>query len=285
MINRMFIFISLIIVAACSPPVAELSDINYAAELEVTCQPGSRLGEAGTINDEQSLRGIHFNVRTPKNYDSRYAHPLLVVYSPGDRGALGSERFTRLTTEATAAGFIVAYAENRPRGVPATYRPITTEWINELGSLPDLIAKKWCVDQNRIFLTGHSNGGTVSTALALLKESRGLAAAIAPSAAGFARENFAEFTCPKPLPVMIMHSKDDELFAGYGQQAAQWWRQCNACDLKAVTKENGCTEFQGCTNGARVQYCEGAGQHTAWPKRNKILLQFLSNVNNAKFNR
>ena len=43
---------------------------------------------------------------------------------------------------------------------------------------------RWCIDPDRVFFAGHSDGGTVSTLLAVLPETRGTARGIAVSAAG-----------------------------------------------------------------------------------------------------
>ena len=41
--------------------------------------------------------------------------------------------------------------------------------IDDLSSIPDRIAARWCIDERRIHLTGHSDGGTVATATAVLR--------------------------------------------------------------------------------------------------------------------
>jgi hypothetical protein len=86
-----------------------------------------------------------------------------MVYAPVNLSAAASERFTGLTTIATSAGFVVAYSDHARNSIPV---------IKELSTIPHLIAKKWCIDESRIYLTGHSDGGTVALAIAILEETK-----------------------------------------------------------------------------------------------------------------
>ncbi len=119
------------------------------------------------------------------------------------------------------AGFIVAYAD---------HRAMTPETVEKLAEIPGLIEKKWCIDKKRIFLTGHSDGGTIAMGIAFINGTKHIPAAIAPSAMGIRGEDLKEYQCPNPLPVMVMHSSHDTLFPGYGKEAIQWWASCNGCD-------------------------------------------------------
>jgi polyhydroxybutyrate depolymerase len=77
---------------------------------------------------------------------------------------------------------------------------------------PSSVARKWCIDEARIYLTGQSDGGMAADAIAFLAKMRGTADAIAPSAAGVNGKDLAEYSCPEPLPVMVMHSRNDTVF-------------------------------------------------------------------------
>ena len=250
------------------PPV-ELGTYAYEQTTSVEhCPPGTREGPAGITDDERSAKGIAYNVRTPANYDPTAAHPLLMVYAPAGINQFRNEGFTGLTQEATQAGLIVGYA-NRQR--------LSIRVIEELGTIPNLIADKWCVDPERIFLTGHSDGGTVAVALAVLEQTQHIPKAIAPSAAGFTAEDLAGFTCPAPLSVMIMHSAEDQHFPGYGQQIADWWAACNGCAGESHPQQaDGCRIYPNCASGVTTLYCEGTGSHLEWPAFNSELLAFFA---------
>jgi polyhydroxybutyrate depolymerase len=228
-------------------------------------------GAAGATNGLSSRDGFHYNVRAPANLDPTYAHPLLVVYEPAGHSEEQSEYVTRLTTDATHRGFIVTYVGSRSLSLPT---------IIGLARIPKEVASSWCVDPNRVYATGHSDGGTVSTALALLKETRGTVSAIAPSAAGLSQKDLERFQCPEPIPVMVMHGKSDTHFPGWGTEAALWWARCNACDVEnpPVPQDDGCFTFAGCAPGGRTVYCEGAGTHMDWPPVRNRIIQFLESA-------
>ncbi|MCH9699004.1 MAG: poly(3-hydroxybutyrate) depolymerase [Gammaproteobacteria bacterium] len=244
-----------------------ISSYTYPEDLKPQCMDESLQGQTASTDDLKTTKGIRFNVRTPANYNSQFAHPLLVVYAPAGRSRRATERFTGLTQLATETGFIVAYVDSRQLSIAV---------IEELGSIPDLIASQWCVDKQRIFLTGHSDGGTVAHALAFLDSTRQIPAAIAPSAAGINGEEIAEQQCPEPLPVMVIHNSDDRYFPGFGAQTVTWWAGCNQCSKTPVKlPKAGCIVYPDCANDVQTMYCEQPGTHSSWPQLNKVMLDFF----------
>ena len=252
-----------------------LSETVYVVSNDTRqCDPGTKPGTAGASNDEQSAAGIRYMVKTSVNYNPSIAHPLLMVYAPARTNRYASEGFVHLTQEATAAGFLVAYADHRTMSPKA---------IEELATIPGLIEQKWCVDHKRIVLTGHSDGGTTAMAIAFLNGTKHIPAAIAPSAAGIRGEELKAYQCPNPLPIMIMHSSQDSLFPGYGKEAMQWWATCNGCDTAPPIKDaDGCVIYRGCKNNVTTRYCEGTGTHTKWPGNNKAIIDFFRNAQDVR---
>ena len=127
--------------SACQPDPPQLGSHAYERQ-SLDCEPETHPGLAGVWDDERSATGIRYSIRTPANYDPRIAHPLLMVYAPAGLNRFGSESLTGLTTAATRAGFMIAYA---------SHRRLSLDVIEELGTIPGLIAEKWCVDPDRIF--------------------------------------------------------------------------------------------------------------------------------------
>jgi polyhydroxybutyrate depolymerase len=237
-----------------------------AASTRAPCPaPGSDTRSSETL---RTPAGISVTVRAPRNYDPRYRHFLLVVYAPAGADRFASERLTQLTFAATRAGFIVAYADHATMAARA---------IGELGRIPDIVGRDWCIDPARVFLTGHSDGGTVATALALASRREHPIAGIAPSAAGFAAADLAAFDCPLPTPVLVMHGAADRHFPGFGRQAAEWWARCNRCDVTATEQRSGgCIAWRACAPGGATVYCEGDGGHLRWPNRNDTVVDFFN---------
>jgi polyhydroxybutyrate depolymerase len=245
-----------------------LSEAVYAVtDHTLRCDPGTKPGHPGVSDDEKTPAGIRYMVKTPINYNPSIAHPLFMVYPPGGKNRYESEEYMYLTQESTAAGFIVAYAD---------HRAMTPKTIEELAEIPGLIEQKWCIDHTRIFLTGHSDGGTVAMAIAFMNGTKHIPAAIAPSAMGIRGEDLKAYQCPDPLPVMIMHSSQDTHFPGYGKEAIEWWVSCNRCDAAPPVQDaDGCVTYKGCKNKIATRYCEGTGSHTTWPGNNKAIIEFF----------
>ena len=260
-----------ILVTGCSEPVPQLGEANYQINQNtVRCAAGAKPGSSNAANSESTAEGIKFSVRTPLNYDPTIAHPLLMVYAPAKKNRFNSEEFMDFTYQATTAGFVVAYADHR--GLSPTR-------LVEFSTIPKLVAKKWCIDQKRVFLTGHSDGGTVSMALAFMAGTKNIPAAIAPSAVGIRGADLSDRKCPAPIPVMVMHSANDSLFPGYGMETVLWWASCNQCDLNSsVTLNNGCIAYNACADHSQVWYCEGSGPHSQWPGKNESIIDFFTQV-------
>ncbi|MSQ67454.1 MAG: hypothetical protein EXR83_04580 [Gammaproteobacteria bacterium] len=128
----------------------------------------------------------------------------------------------------------------------------------------------------QIYATGHSDGGTATTAIAVLPDGPQPFAAIAPSAAGFTAADLRGYRCPPPVRVMVLHNADDALFPGWGAQAVGWWAQCNGCALAGATRDpSGCLHYAHCARGAETRYCERPGAHRRWPTSAAELLDFF----------
>lgn len=254
--------------ATREPAADETADFSYPAASVAACPAGAAPGFSAL----RTPGGVALDVKAPRNYDRSYAHPLLVVYAPAGLDRWGNERFTGLTGSATRAGFVVAYVD---------HPPLTLSAIADLGTVPEIVARGWCIDRRRVFLTGHSDGGTVATALAISVGSPGHFAAIAPSGAGFTAADLAAYRCPPPLGVLVLHGAADDHFPGFGKQAAEWWARCNGCAGEPDHRSDGCVEYRGCAPAGRTVYCEHDGRHTAWPRRNDMMIEFFANARNS----
>lgn len=251
---------------ACTPDPQPLGHADYKRlGWPRTCSPGSRDGPAGTFNGGVTERHVRYAVRTPSNYDPSRAHPLLMVYAPAGFDTLASERLSKLTTEWTTAGFVVAYADNLPLGMRA---------FDALGEVPARVAARWCIDAARIHYVGHSDGGTTSMAITFLDKGPAPVAVIA-SAAGIRKQDLDAYRCPKAVPIAVIHSREDDHFPppAYGRGAAEWWAACNGCRLESESRTDGCVAYQGCR--AATWFCETTGSHARWPRVDAAWRGFL----------
>jgi len=245
----------------------ELGTADYQGTAAPSCAAHERTGPRGVHDNEKTGGGIRYSVRTPSNYDPAFAHPLLMVYAAAGQSRFASERFTGFTAAATAAGFVIVYSD---------HRRLSIKVLDDLATIPAAVTEKWCIDPARVFLAGHSDGGTAASAMAFRIDDGLEPAGIAASAAGLRREDLDAYACPENLRVMILHNRDDELFPGFGLEAADWWARCQRCDVAAGTIEaDGCVDYGECAGDARVSYCEGDGGHRDWPAMNAAVLEFF----------
>ena len=242
------------------------AEFPYPEDALESC-PGGR----GAVADHLARNtdaDIRFRVVTPANYRAEVAHPLLVVWAPAGLNEALSERFTGLTGPATARGFVVVYVRSVPLGYEA---------LRALAQVPEEIVAEWCIDPERIAYTGHSDGGTVSNALAVLPGLAMRPAAIAPSAMGMQAADMAGFSCPEPTAVLLMHNLDDDHFPDYGPGVARWWADCNRCSCgRQAADHPGCEAFSGCA--APTLLCRAPGNHAHWPGFDHDAMGFLARL-------
>ena len=267
-VRRLLLLAGAALLGACSEEPAVLGDADYAAlQLPVACTPGR--GEPGATNSVQTSAGLRFSVRTPRNYDPTRAHPLLVVLAPAGYDRVRSERYAGLTTSATSAGFVVAYADHA--------RLAMGSFIQQ-GEIPAIVSRRWCIDPARVTFAGHSDGGSSAAGVTFFGKSAPLPAAIAVSGAGMRRQDIADYACPAPVSVLVVHSSNDERFPlpAFGQGPAQWWADCNRCTSPPVPSGVGCVEYPSCSAGRRVRYCEVTTAHEEFPPSGDEMLRFLA---------
>jgi len=245
----------------------------YATDEPTACAAGSHPGPAGTSRSERSADGIGYVVAAPANYDATRAHPLIVVFAPHGANRFLTERFSGLTHIATEAGFVIVHVDSHS---------LDPRHLSELGRIPAEVSRRWCIDPGRVFFTGHSDGGTAAVALAILGHASPAPAAIAPSAAGFRREDLEAYACPAPLSVMVLQNREDEHFPQFGRAAVEWWARCNACGAPAP-RPDGCLVYDGCRDGVSTVFCESEGTHLDWPDRSRAIVDFFEAARPSRY--
>jgi poly(3-hydroxybutyrate) depolymerase len=122
------------------------------------------------------------------------------------------------------------------------------------------LESRGCLDRDRVYSTGFSNGGFFTNVLGC---NRGdVLAAIAPAGGGgpFERE------CKQgALPVLVTHGREDQVVEyAMGEGSFQYWTAHNGCSADARAPANACADAPGCPEGAAVRMCSLAIGHE-WP--------------------
>ncbi len=222
--------------------------------------------QAGAPFYHRSDSGFSYFIKTPVNYSASQAWPLLVIFTPTVQASL-MERFTGLTADVTRAGFVIAYVDAVPMNLNT---------IAALDELSESISKWVCIDDDNLFLAGHSDGASIAQALHFLPEVKGKYRGFISSAAGVTGNDLLAYSCPKPVNVFVLQNVGDRHFRNFGQSNVQWWADCFACE-QAEQEAGGCRNYRKCQNDVTVRLCEQEGGHLKWPPRQKEMVDFLEN--------
>lgn len=221
--------------------------------------------------------------------------PLVVALHGGwGTGELMAEQ-TGLDQAAAKHGFAVVYPDGVSRAWNAGSccgKPMEQK-IDDVGFVEKLVAKlgeSACIDDERVYGTGFSNGAMMTHRIAC--ESPALFNAIAPVAGGPMIDN-----CPgaAAIPALLIVGKEDERIPWQGGMFKENYRPSIADQVKVLAKRNrcddnvakaaslggGCEKRSGCAQGA-VQWCVLDGVGHQWPG-GKTYLKALLGPNRADF--
>ena len=250
-------------------------------------------------------------IRLPAGYDPATRYPLVfVLHGSGGTGA-GVLAASGLEATSDRHGFIIAapngaipanggYAWNIP-GVPTVTGKVPTaadpDDVAFIGAAVDILVAQACVDASRVYATGISGGGRMSSWLACVAADR--FAAIAPvvglRAGNPMRDNPKKpdpATCrpSRAVPVITFAGDKDTTNPVEGGGSSYWqypmgeavnrWAKLNGCSATPKTRRlaPNLTEqsYSSCRAGAEVvaRMTEGGGH--SWLADNEVMWAFLS---------
>jgi len=245
--------------------------------------------EVGTTASEIEFDGGRrtFRVHVPPGYDPFTPVAVLLMFHGGGGSARQFEEASaEMDPIADREGFVTVYPDGT--GTLRTWNGVgccgaaVTQNIDDVGfvrALLDHIESSLCVDRNRVFASGMSNGGILSHRLACELADR--LSAIAPVAG-----TDLTSTCSPARPIAVMHTHGTadghvpwEGGEGCGPSAGvdftsvpetmERWRTRNGCSsTKTVTLTQGdarCESYEACSNGADVTLCSIDGGGHNWP--------------------
>ncbi len=258
---------------------AILSAIAASAML-TACHPPARTPDtaAGRTFTYDSIPRSYL-VYAPK---ARPSHPALILVLHGWKGS-GPEierrtnfQFDRL---ADRDGFIVAYpdavAGQWHSGHPG--EAATADDVGFLAALIEALSKTYGVDPDRVYVTGFSNGASMTYRLACERPDR--IAAIAPVSGGLAEGLMPGCVRGRPVPMLLIHGTADPVVpfdSGELEGNLAFWVRRNGCatsptaawladaDPRDGTRTR-IDRYAGCREGADVVLyaIQGGGHH--WP--------------------
>ena len=243
-----------------------------------------------------------YRVHVPPGLDlSRPAPVLMALHGGGgDMNFQADDARYGLISKADSAGFIAVFPNGYsrfPGGRLATWnagnccagaRDKQVDDVGFLRAVVDRLKRQLNVDPQRVYATGMSNGAMMAHRLAC--EAADVFAGIAAVAG---TDNTRSCTPQRPIPVLIIHARDDTMvlfdggagpdarrdasqvtaFTSVPQTEARW-AQRNGCGAPAVRVLDvagaWCERRSGCRDGATVELCvTDTGGHS-WPGAEKV---------------
>lgn len=196
----------------------------------------------------------------PADYDPSHAYPLVFAFHGlGNDGAGVSGPWYFGIEQKGGTPSIFVYPDGLDAGDG-------TGWPNQDGrdvaffdAMLDDLKTGYCVDENRVFSTGHSYGGIMSYTLACER------AEVLRGVAPVAGSRWATNACSGPVAAWGAHGNPDPTVSyESGVSAMARILETNGCDTSAPAKDaGGCLTYE-CDPGYPVTWCEHAQGHD-WP--------------------
>ncbi|MCI9888471.1 poly(3-hydroxybutyrate) depolymerase [Micrococcales bacterium 31B] len=235
-------------------------------------------GSDGVVTVTSGGRERSAVIHVPDAYRTGHAAPVVLAFH--GRGSTGTELrdysgLTRLPAITVFPEGVVVDDKQGWQG--ASYAAPGVDDVAFTDALLDTLEAQYCVNTQRVFATGKSNGGGFVALLACQRSDR--IAAFAPVAGAF-YEGTAEGCAGAPgAPVLELHGTADAtmLYEG-GDKASgrypsvpEWldgWAERNGCKAsttRPLTFDTTRTTWRGCHAGASLEHVAILGGGHTWP--------------------
>ncbi len=280
-----------LLIAACTQPEPTTTAPPTAIPTPrpaapTSCDPArpQAAGDFGQMIDSGGLTRRYI-LHIPPSYSDTGgadATPLVLLFHGWGGNAKEIARYTGLPAKADRAGFIAVMPQGMAtRNIPEPHW--ISPWLGPLGpgdpdnvafidDLLDALEAELCIDSARVFSTGFSNGGELSSRLACDLSDR--IAAIAPVAGVYFPPFSPDLPEPgclttRPVPVIAFHGTADKKPFDIEDEKMPEWAAHNGCASVAmeeqVTQNVRLVRYQDCDEGATVElYAIDGGGHQ-WP--------------------
>jgi len=243
---------------------------------------GEHVAEAGktVVPLSHGGRDRTYVLYVPQGYDASRPLPLVLNFHGYTSSAEVQLFFSGLGAIADERQFILAV----PEGIEASWNSgnccagALAAGVDDVGfarAVVEHVSNKLCVDAERVYATGMSNGAFLAHRLAC--EAADVFAAVAP-VAGVVTLTPEDCKPSRPISVMHFHGTEDTVVrydgGGYAPtmsvaDSMALWVDRNGCDAEpeeTFRKGNThCESYPGCRDGVDVTLCTVEGGGHCWP--------------------
>ncbi|AKV02737.1 hypothetical protein AKJ09_09400 [Labilithrix luteola] len=219
------------------------------------------------------------------DYDGHTKLPLFLVFH-GDY-MTGNEVRSWFQFE-SGPSFIVAYPNAHTSwdiDSPA-YENADLKFVD---AMIDDIASKVCIDRNRIFSFGNSNGGFFSNSVGCHRGRR-VRGIVSLSGGGPTTDNpldydgsgmFIGCSDSRSTSALMIHGDlDPKISIQSGRNSRDYWLAANKCSTSWDSRTPApCVSYQGCQTGNIVEWCELSDfGHEVWPSTQEAIWNFVDQL-------
>jgi len=196
----------------------------------------------------------------PEGYDKDTPIPLVFAWHGAGNTGEGARSYFGIE-QASAGGAIFVYLDGLPVDGGGSGWDLTGDGreIDLFDAELTAIKSSYCIDDQRIFSTGHSYGGYMTNEAGCARAS--VLRAIAPVAGGG-----PYFECdPAGVPALVIHGDPDDVVSfDQGEASRDHWLDQDGCAATSqATEPEGCVAYDGCVTGP-VELCVHGENHN-WP--------------------
>jgi polyhydroxybutyrate depolymerase len=225
------------------------------------CSP-ARPHAAGTstVNLQSGGTNRSYLLHIPPGYDG--AKPLALVFDVHGYTSFASEQLMRSKWDKMAdkEGFVVI----DPDGVNKSWNAGGCCGGNKQDDVKffrDMVTKataELCIDSKRVYVSGHSNGGMMTYALAC--EAADIFAAVAPVCGILMSPGPCQPS--RPIPVLAIRGLNDgTVTINTADADIDAWLSNDKCAKEQVTSSGVCKTYKSCAAAAQVMDCRPRGDH------------------------
>jgi polyhydroxybutyrate depolymerase len=277
------LLVAAILLAGCSQDRPETGDVADGPTAPAAdCSP-DRIADPGATTRTLTSEGVErsFILHVPRRYDGRAAVPLVLNFHGFGSNAGQQMAYSLFASVADTENFLVAAPEGQ--GTPSHFNfrdvpPGETDDVMLATDLVDRLVDELCVDRDRIYVAGMSNGGVMAFAIACRAADR-FAAFGAVAALVWA----PECSTARPVPVIGFAGTDDRIVPFEGGEVACCgrprvppatetmanWATHNRCEATPRETEPAprvrLLRYEGCAPGSAVDFYVVEGGGHDWP--------------------